>query len=83
MIRRLSRRSFIGLSALGGVALLGRAGPALAQAKVSKQQAKYQDSPKGDHKCGECEFFIPENKCQRVTGEISPDGWCTFYTPKV
>ena len=83
MTGRSSRRSFISFSAVGaGLALLGRPAPSLAQAKTSKEKANYQSSPKGGQKCSECKFFIPENRCQRVEGEISPHGWCMFFTPK-
>ena len=53
-----------------------------AQQKVSKEQAKYQDSPKGDQKCSNCNFFIEPNACQTVEGEISPEGWCQLWVEK-
>jgi hypothetical protein len=51
-----------------------------AQQKVSKEIAKYQDSPKDGHKCSECTFFEPPKSCKAVEGDISPDGWCQLWT---
>jgi hypothetical protein len=51
-----------------------------ASAKLSQEQAQYQDSPKGDEKCSNCLHFIAEsNTCKVVAGEVSPEGWCTLW----
>lgn len=55
---------------------------ATAQSKVSKETAKYQDSPKDGNKCSGCQFFQDPDACQLVEGPISPDGWCALYAPK-
>lgn len=56
--------------------------PAGAPAKVSKAQAQYQDTPKGDQKCSNCRFFVADsNTCTVVEGEISPDGWSALWVP--
>ena len=52
---------------------------ARAQQKVSKELAQYQDSPKDNHKCSECGFFVQPNACKAVDGDISPDGWCQLW----
>ena len=59
--------------------LLGDSNAARAQQKVSKELAKYQDSPNEGHKCSECSFFEPPKACKAVDGDISPDGWCQLW----
>jgi hypothetical protein len=61
--------------------LLGKK-TARAQQKVSKELAKYQDSPNDGHKCSDCVFFEPPGSCKAVDGDISPNGWCQLFTPK-
>lgn len=50
--------------------------------KVSKAQAKYQDKPKGKQQCAVCNNFVAPGSCNLVEGKISPNGWCTLFTPK-
>jgi hypothetical protein len=58
-------------------------GPAVAQAKESKQAADYQDSPKGEQQCSKCRHFIDAgNMCERVQGTVSPSGWCKHFSAK-
>ena len=47
--------------------------------KLSKQQAEYQDSPKGIQMCATCTLFVAPRSCKVVEGDISPDGWCKSY----
>ena len=47
--------------------------------KASKKEAKYQDYPKGDEKCGNCSMWRPPNGCTSVKGKISPKGWCKWW----
>ena len=49
------------------------------QAKLSKPEAEYQDSPKNDQQCSECTKFQPPKGCSVVSGDISPKGWCKLY----
>jgi High potential iron-sulfur protein len=63
-----------------GAALFSLSSPAEAQQKVSKEQAKYQDSPKDGNKCSECAYFEKPNACKIVEGDINPDGWCQLWT---
>lgn len=51
--------------------------------KVSKPHAKYQNKPKGNLKCANCNNFIAPDSCRVVDGKVSPDGWCVLYAPKV
>jgi hypothetical protein len=76
-----SKRNFM-RSALLGIAgaissatrLFGAGGD-----KLSKQQAEYQDSPKGIQMCATCTLFVAPRSCKVVEGDISPDGWCKSY----
>jgi hypothetical protein len=53
--------------------------PALLK-KVSREAAKYQDQPMGTQTCSNCMNFNSAQKtCQRVEGEVSPDGWCILW----
>lgn len=57
-------------------------------AKASKAVAMYQDKPHGQQECDRCTHFVPgttataNGTCQLVQGNISPKGWCVFFTPK-
>ena len=83
----LSRRqlfpSVLGAGAIFVAALsLGDSETATAQEKASKKVAKYQDRPnKGDH-CAVCRYFRPPHSCQLVAGNISPNGWCSYFLKK-
>jgi hypothetical protein len=55
---------------------------AVAQSKVSKANAKYQDKPNGDQRCDGCVQFAAPDGCKVVEGRISPSGWCMLYAPK-
>lgn len=49
-------------------------------AKATKDNVKYQDTPKDGKKCIDCiHFLAATNECKVVEGSISPDGWCTVY----
>ena len=85
MNRKDALQKFIVLPALAG---LFATTTTVAQAKGSKSQFKYQDKPNGNQKCGECSLFIPaksasaDGECKVVEGSISPNGWCTAFSPK-
>lgn len=55
---------------------------AAAQQKASKQEAKYQDQPKGQQRCDICVNFQPPDQCRFVSGTISKTGWCQFFAAK-
>lgn len=81
----LSRRRFLKSTAamFATVGLISRTGVdrGLAQAKMSKADAAYQDTPKGDQQCSGCVHFIAgQNQCRIVEGDISPSGWCKLFT---
>ena len=78
---RSKRRTLlgVGLAAAGG-AICARA--AAQQSKMSKDQAKYQDKPKGEQRCDGCAHFLAPGSCKLVDGKISPSGWCILYAAK-
>jgi High potential iron-sulfur protein len=85
MNRKEALQSLIVLPALAGfIAGTG----AIAEAKGSKSQFKYQDKPNGKQKCSGCSLFVPgksataNGTCKVVEGAISPNGWCTAFSPK-
>ena len=75
----LSRRQAIKVVASGtGLAALQsqRAG---AQQKLAKLDARYQEHPNGAQHCALCEYYIAPVACKLVRGEVSPNGWCSFF----
>jgi High potential iron-sulfur protein len=84
----LSRRRVLKVAiALGVVTPLLASRLALAN-RVDKKTAHYQNHPKGNHYCGDCDFYIKPTgdsklgSCQLVQGNISRNGWCEFYMPE-
>ena len=75
-------------SVIGGAAILaaaislGKTQMAEAQTKASQKSAKYQDQPNGGNSCAVCNYFRPPHSCQLVAGNISPNGWCSFFLKK-
>ena len=78
---RSERRALLGagLAAAGGVIC---ARVAAQQSKVSNDQAKYQDKPKGEQRCDGCAQFLAPGSCKVVDGKISPSGRCMLYAAK-
>jgi hypothetical protein len=76
--RRLTRRRLIGAALTFGAAVPARAEEPLA--KVSQNEAAYQNIPNGLFSCAACSFFIRPRSCKVVTGDISPSGWCNCST---
>ena len=69
-------------AALAAALSLGESRMAQAQTKTSKKVAKYQDKPNKGQKCSDCRFFLAPHSCQLVEGNISPNGWCSFFAKK-
>jgi len=61
------------------LANIGLATALHAQSKVSKEQAAYQDQPKGEKSCANCAHFVPPAACAVVAGDISPKGWSKYW----
>ena len=83
----LSRRQLLPtiIGAIGAVTAavsLAESNSAEAQSKVDKTTAKYQDHPNSGNSCSLCNYFRPPKSCQLVAGDISPNGWCSFFMKK-
>lgn len=84
-----SRRAFMGRALGAGAAVVGAAtilgGTEARAQKAPKQSVAYQEEPKGDQNCANCQFWVePEagaemGGCQIVQGKISPDAWCNLW----
>jgi hypothetical protein len=73
--RKLIRAAVNGVSA----GLLWRISQTEASEKMTRQQAEYQDTPRGIYSCGMCSLFEPPKNCKVVAGEVSRDGWCKAF----
>ena len=81
----LSRRTVLDRAARAvatAAAVFAGARRAAAQQKASKEEAKYQDHPKGQQRCEICVNFQPPDQCRFVAGTISKTGWCQFFAAK-
>ena len=81
----ITRRRFLENAGVAGVttaiASLSLISP--ANAKVSQKAVMYQPTPKGSRKCSGCKFFQSSTStCEKVAGEISPNGWCAIWRKK-
>jgi hypothetical protein len=75
----LPRRRIIKAAASGiGLATI-ESRPAGAQQKVAKLDARYQEHPHGTQHCALCQYYIAPVACKLVRGEVSPNGWCSFF----
>jgi hypothetical protein len=70
-----------GASIAGATAVIGTSTPAQA-AKVSQKVVKYQDTPKGEQRCDNCDLFEAPSSCKNVEGTIAAQGWCIVYRKK-
>ena len=70
-----------GVSVTGAATVIGTSTPAQA-AKVPQKIVKYQDTPKGEQRCDNCELFEAPSSCKNVDGTIAAQGWCTVYRKK-
>ena len=70
-----------GASIAGATAVIGTSATA-QPAKVSQKIVKYQDTPKGEQRCDNCELFEAPSSCKNVDGTVAAQGWCTVYRKK-
>jgi hypothetical protein len=53
---------------------------------VAPSQLNYQEEPNGDQQCSNCQFYVTDQNgdgmgaCTLISGQVSPQGWCTSYT---
>src|SRR5690349_2364073 len=50
---------------------------------ATKAQVHYRSAKSKEYRCATCAFFISPNSCRKVSGQISPDGWCDMYKPAI
>jgi High potential iron-sulfur protein len=86
--RGVSRRQVLtiaasaaGASIAGATAVIGTSTPARA-AKAPQKVVKYQDTPKGEQRCDNCDLFEAPSSCKNVDGTIAAQGWCIVYRKK-
>ena len=70
-----------GASVAGAAAVIGTSTPAQA-AKAPQKVVKYQDAPKGEQRCDNCDLFEAPSSCKTVDGTIAAQGWCIVYRKK-
>lgn len=64
----------------GGPETAGDAAADPAANKLSKAASAYQDHPRGEQKCANCQLFEPESRtCKVVEGDIAPEAWCSLW----
>jgi hypothetical protein len=71
-------------------AVVGTMGQASAAATMDQKTAQYQSKPKNSQQCSGCSLFIPaktnptksNGTCKLVKGDITPTGWCKFWSKK-
>jgi hypothetical protein len=51
--------------------------------KISQAAAAYQPIPKNGIQCDICTLFAAPISCTLVEGNISTQGWCKYFTPRV
>lgn len=79
----ISRRVALGGAAAVAVgAVCAMTGVASAQSKMAQKDAQYVDKAPGEQKCSGCALFQAPDACQGVEGKISPDGYCSLFSPK-
>ena len=61
------------------VLLLPAAAHAQGRAKMGKDAAAYQTSPRGGLSCAGCTFFRKPDVCEVVEGPVSSSGWCRLF----
>jgi hypothetical protein len=82
MSRRRLFPTLLGFAVVAATALSRGSETAEAQSKTDKKTAKYQDHPNKGQQCAICKYFQPPKSCQLVEGDISPNGWCSFFAKK-
>ena len=75
----LPRRRIIKAAAWGIGLATGQSRRAGAGQKVAKLDAHYQEQPHGTQHCALCQYYVTPVACKLVRGEVSPNGWCSFF----
>jgi hypothetical protein len=83
----ISRRTVLRSAALiaGGSALLAGLGVSAVLAagtKLPPSAVGYRPIPMGKSRCDNCSQWVGPTVCKVVSGQLSPSGWCSLYSPK-
>jgi hypothetical protein len=78
-LRTPSRRDLVYAALSTVVAAVAGVETGRASEKMTREQAQYQDQPKGINMCSTCTLFEPPKSCKVVEGDVSPDGWCKAF----
>ena len=78
-LRTPSRRDLVCAALSSVVAAVAPVATGRASDKMTREQAQYQDQPKGISMCATCTLFEPPKSCKVVEGDVSPDGWCKAF----
>ena len=81
----ISRRSLLMTAtgvAAGAALVASTCQVSAAKAKRSLADVAYQDHPKGNERCDNCEPWIPPNGCRTVEGVVAAQGWCKIWVAK-
>ena len=71
---------FVPVALLGACSKEAESGAPTLPEKLSKDEVKYRDQPKGTQQCSNCMNFNSAKKtCSRVEGPVSPEGWCVLW----
>ena len=49
--------------------------------KYSKERVGYRDEPYLGRNCAKCVLYAGDGVCAILDEQVSPDGWCTQWTP--
>lgn len=49
------------------------------QLEQDDPQVVYMTSDQGPFQCQNCTYFVDPNACQKVSGEIDPEGCCNLF----
>ena len=50
--------------------------------KLTKEQVGYEAKATMCDDCDDCRHYQEGGTCSQVEGPISPEGWCSIYSPK-
>lgn len=79
---RAARRNFCVTLALACAAPVLAANAAQPKSKkYTKERVGYRDEPYQGRTCAKCVLYAGDGVCAIVDGAVSPDGWCTQWTP--
>jgi hypothetical protein len=86
-LRGISRRHVLTIAAgtaasIAGATAVIATSTAAQAAKVSQKLVKYQDTPKGEQRCDNCDLFEAPSSCKNVDGTVAAQGWCIVYRKK-